>query len=190
MASKDYEKNDKYYAQLEQRIEQVALIMHRLNNMWSFTGAQLSYACDNYMRPRQLATLEERVYTLVQAYAALTKSVTLYTSQGYALPDFWDRTFGKLGQDVVFTLPEMGNRLQLVAEAKAANPTLKIFVRARHARERQELEQLGVTGICFEEAEAAVSLGRLILESEGVEREAIRRQTTRIRQIYHRDHPR
>jgi CPA2 family monovalent cation:H+ antiporter-2 len=91
---------------------------------------------------------------------------------------------------LVFTLPEMGNRLQLVAEAKAANPTLKIFVRARHARERQELEQLGVTGICFEEAEAAVSLGRLILESEGVEREAIRRQTTRIRQIYHRDHPR
>ena len=107
MASKDYEKNDKYYAQLEQRIEQVALIMHRLNNMWSFTGTQLSYACDNYMRPRQLATLEERVYILVQAYAALTKSVTLYTSQGYVLPDFWDRTFGKLGQDVVFTLPEM-----------------------------------------------------------------------------------
>jgi CPA2 family monovalent cation:H+ antiporter-2 len=91
---------------------------------------------------------------------------------------------------LVFTLPEMGNRLQLVAAAKAANPALKIFVRARHARERQELEQLGVTGICFEEAEAAVSLGRLILESEGVERDAIRRQTTRIRQIYHRDHPR
>ena len=107
MASKDYEKNDKLYAKLEHRIEQVALIMHRLNNMWSFTGTQLSYACDNYMRPRDLATLEERVHCLVQAYAALTKSVTLYTSQGYVLPAFWDSTFGKLGQDIIFTLPEM-----------------------------------------------------------------------------------
>lgn len=91
---------------------------------------------------------------------------------------------------LVFTLPEMGDRLRLVADAKAANPALKVFVRARHARERQELEQLGVAGICFEEAEAAVTLGRLILEAEGVNRDAIRRQTTRIRQIYHRDHPR
>jgi CPA2 family monovalent cation:H+ antiporter-2 len=91
---------------------------------------------------------------------------------------------------LVLTLPEMGNRLQLVAAAKAANPTLRIYVRARHARERQELEQLGVAGICFEEAEAAVSLGRLILEGEGVDRDAIRRQTTRIRQIYHRERPR
>jgi monovalent cation:H+ antiporter-2, CPA2 family len=91
---------------------------------------------------------------------------------------------------LVVTLPEMGNRLQLVAAAKAANPAIRVYVRARHARERQELEQLGVAGICFEEAEAAVSLGRLILEGEGVDRDAIRRQTTRIRQIYHREHPR
>jgi CPA2 family monovalent cation:H+ antiporter-2 len=91
---------------------------------------------------------------------------------------------------LVLTLPDIGNRLQVAAAAKAANPSLKVFVRAAHARERQELEQLGVAGICFEEAEAAVSLGRLILESEGVNRDAIRRQTTRIRQIYHRDHPR
>lgn len=95
------------YMKLENKVDEVALIMHRLNNMWSFTGAQLSYACDNYMRPRQLATLEERVELLLQAYAALTKSVTFYTSQGYILPEFWDSTFAKLGQDIVFTLPEM-----------------------------------------------------------------------------------
>ena len=92
---------------LESKVEQVALIMHRLNNMWSFTGTQLSYACDNYMRPRQLATIEERIELLLQAYAALTKSVTFYTSQGYELPLFWDETFGKLGQDIVYTLPEL-----------------------------------------------------------------------------------
>jgi CPA2 family monovalent cation:H+ antiporter-2 len=91
---------------------------------------------------------------------------------------------------LVLTLPDVGNRLQVAAAAKAANPALRVFVRAAHAREREELEQLGVAGICFEEAEAAVSLGRLILESEGVDRDAIRRQTTRIRQIYHRAHPR
>jgi hypothetical protein len=95
------------YDKLENKVEQVALIMHRLNNMWSFTGSQLSYACDNYMRPRQLATIEERIELLLQAYAALTKSVTFYTSQGYELPLFWDETFGKLGQDIVYTLPEL-----------------------------------------------------------------------------------
>ena len=95
------------YDKLENKVEQVALIMHRLNNMWSFTGTQLSYACDNYMRPRQLATIEERIELLLQAYAALTKSVTFYTSQGYELPLFWDETFGKLGQDIVYTLPEL-----------------------------------------------------------------------------------
>ena len=95
------------YMKLENKVDQVELIMHRLNNMWSFTGSQLSYACDNYMRPRQLATLEERVDILLQAYAALTRSVTFYLSQGYVLPAFWDSTFAKLGQDIVYTLPEM-----------------------------------------------------------------------------------
>ena len=92
---------------LESKVEQVALIMHRLNNMWSFTGKQLSYACDNYMRPQSLADIDERVEILLQAYAALTKSVTFYTSQGYELPLFWDKTFAQLGQDIVFTLPEL-----------------------------------------------------------------------------------
>jgi len=100
-------KDEIRYMKLENKIDEVALIMHRLNNMWSFTGAQLSYACDNYLRPRQLATLEERVEILLQAYAALTKGVTFYTSQGYILPEFWDSTFAKLGQDIVFTLPEL-----------------------------------------------------------------------------------
>jgi hypothetical protein len=95
------------YDKLENKAEQVALIMHRLNNMWSFTGSQLSYACDNYMRPQGLADIDERVHILLQAYAALTKSVTFYLSQGYELPLFWDSTFAKLGQDIVYTLPEM-----------------------------------------------------------------------------------
>lgn len=95
------------YMKLENKVDEVALIMHRLNNMWSFTGTQLSYACDNYMRPRQLASVEERVDILLQAYAALAKAVTFYTSQGYDLPLFWDSTFAKLGQDIVYTLPEM-----------------------------------------------------------------------------------
>lgn len=95
------------YMKLENKVDEVALIMHRLNNMWSFTGSQLSFAADNYMRPRQLATLEERVDILLQAYAALTRCVTFYLSQGYVLPAFWDSTFAKLGQDIVYTLPEM-----------------------------------------------------------------------------------
>jgi len=59
------------------------------------------------MRPQAMATVEERVDMLLQAYAALTKSVTFYTGQGYILPAFWDETFGKLGQDVIYSLPEL-----------------------------------------------------------------------------------
>lgn len=93
---------------LEHEIDKVALTMSRLNNMWSFTGSQLSYACDNYMRPYRLAEEpEDRIDCLLQAYAALTKSVTFLTSQGYDIPDFWDRMFAKLGQDIIYTLPQL-----------------------------------------------------------------------------------
>lgn len=94
---------------IEDELDRAALLLSRLNNMWSFTGTQLSYACDNYLRPR-MGEPEERLDALLKAYAALTKTVTFYTGQGYDLPEFWDRTFAKVGDHIVFVLPTMLHR--------------------------------------------------------------------------------
>ena len=55
-------------------------------------------------------------------------------------------------------------------------------MRARYIREREELEQVGADAACFEEAEAAVALSKLVLTDRGTGPDAIRRETTRIRQ--------
>jgi mannitol/fructose-specific phosphotransferase system IIA component (Ntr-type) len=57
--------------------------------------------------------------------------------------------------------------------ARNLNPKLKIFVRARYLRDREELDQVGATAAIFEEAEAAVALARLVLADTGAGRELI-----------------
>jgi hypothetical protein len=64
---------------------------------------------------------------------------------------------------LVITLPHSVNRAPLIAAARHLNPNGRIFVRARYLRERAELEQVGATGACFEEAEAAVALTQKVL---------------------------
>jgi hypothetical protein len=44
------------------------------------------------------------------------------------------------------------------------------------------LTQVGADGVCFEEAEAAVALGKLVLFDQGADEETVRRESTRIRQ--------
>jgi len=83
---------------------------------------------------------------------------------------------------LVITLPHSTNRNPLIAAAKLINPEIKIFVRARYMRERAELEQVGADAACFEEAEAAVALSKLVLSDRGADAEAIRKETVRIRQ--------
>lgn len=74
---------------------------------------------------------------------------------------------------LVLTLPQSGDRAAIVAAARALNPRLKTFVRARYLRDRAELEQVGATAAIFEEAEAAVALAKLVLADTGAGRESI-----------------
>lgn len=74
---------------------------------------------------------------------------------------------------LVLTLPQATHRVAIVAAARHLNPKIKIFVRARYLREREELEQVGATAAIFEEAEAAVALARLVLADTGAGRESI-----------------
>ncbi|MBX9789661.1 MAG: cation:proton antiporter [Pirellulales bacterium] len=82
---------------------------------------------------------------------------------------------------LVQTLPQATDRAALVSTARNLNPKLRIFVRARYLREREELEQVGATAAVFEEAEAAVALARLVLADTGASRELIERTVRDIR---------
>jgi CPA2 family monovalent cation:H+ antiporter-2 len=83
---------------------------------------------------------------------------------------------------IIITLPHSTNRNPLIAAAKLINPAVKVFVRARYLAERDELEQVGADAACYEEAEAAVALARLLLIDRGLDADSIRVETSRIRE--------
>ena len=86
---------------------------------------------------------------------------------------------------LVIALPHHAEgRNPLIAAAKLINPDMKVFVRARYLAEREELEQVGTDAAVYEEAEAAVSLARLVMFDRGADEAAVRRETTRIRQEF------
>lgn len=82
---------------------------------------------------------------------------------------------------LVLTLPQSTNRAAIVSVARSLNPKLKIFVRARYLREREDLELVGATAAIFEEAEAAVALARLVLADAGARRDLIEHTVRDIR---------
>lgn len=85
---------------------------------------------------------------------------------------------------LVISLPHSANRTPLIASAKLINPEVKVFVRAHYAAERAELEQAGADAACYEEAEAAIALGRLVLKDQGADEQTLRRETIRLRQRF------
>ena len=96
-------------ATINDYVDRTMLTLHRLNNMWSFTGKQISYAADNYLHLHVAEPLD-RMRDLVYAYACITKSVTHLIEQGIIVPDEWNRLYGKVGQEIFFALPESLNK--------------------------------------------------------------------------------
>lgn len=94
---------------LNDYVDRTMLTLYRLNNMWSFTGKQISYAADNYLHLHVAEPLD-RMRDLVYAYACITKSVTHLIEQGIVVPDEWNRLYAKVGQEIFFTLPEGLNK--------------------------------------------------------------------------------
>jgi len=82
---------------------------------------------------------------------------------------------------LVITLPDVTQRAAIVTAARSQSETLRIVVRARYLREREELERSGATSAIFEEAEAAVSLARMVLADTGQHHEAAERKLRDIR---------
>jgi CPA2 family monovalent cation:H+ antiporter-2 len=85
---------------------------------------------------------------------------------------------------LLITLPHSQNRAPLIISAKLINPKVKIFVRARYIAEREELLQVGADAACYEEAEAAVALARLVLNDVGEDPQSITHEVVSIRQKY------
>ncbi len=85
---------------------------------------------------------------------------------------------------LILTIPHAENRTTLIASVKLINPAVKIFVRARYIGDRAELTQAGADESCYEEAEAAVALARLVLRDRGADNETIGSEMVRIRRQY------
>ncbi|MCC6579496.1 MAG: cation:proton antiporter [Phycisphaeraceae bacterium] len=85
---------------------------------------------------------------------------------------------------LVITLPHADNRATLIAAARRMNAEMKVFVRARYIGDRAELIQVGADEACYEEAEAAVALARLVLRDCEETSETIEAETDRIRRRY------
>ncbi|RYD23311.1 MAG: hypothetical protein EOP88_04680 [Verrucomicrobiaceae bacterium] len=87
----------------------------------------------------------------------------------------------KTASHVVVTLPNGSHRSAVVTASRAISDTVRIVVRARYLRERDELERGGASAAVFEEAEAAVALARLVLADTGVHRQAAEKKLQDIR---------
>jgi CPA2 family monovalent cation:H+ antiporter-2 len=79
------------------------------------------------------------------------------------------------------TLPHSVNRTPMIAAARQLNPGCRIFVRARYLRERDDLEQVGTSAVCFEEVEAAAALTSLVLADLGAQPARIEEHARRAR---------
>ena len=82
---------------------------------------------------------------------------------------------------LLVTLPDLAGRLPIIIAARQLNEEIRIFSRARYLAERPLLEEFGVAGACYEEAEAAVGLSELLLRAENAPPERLQAETDRIR---------
>lgn len=87
----------------------------------------------------------------------------------------------KKASHIVVTLPNGSHRSAVVTASRAISATVRIVVRARYLREREELERGGASAAVFEEAEAAVALARLVLADTGIHRQAAEKKLQDIR---------
>lgn len=82
---------------------------------------------------------------------------------------------------LVVTVPDGSQRAAIITAARALNPSVRMVVRARYLGERAELERHGVSEVVFEEAEAAVAMARLVMNTSGLHRDEAREKLQEIR---------
>ncbi|MGH7245053.1 MAG: cation:proton antiporter [Phycisphaerales bacterium] len=82
---------------------------------------------------------------------------------------------------LLVTMAANSNPAPAVMQARQLNPDMHILVRTRYLKERNELVIAGVTGSVFEEAEAAIALGELVLKDLGADAVTVDREISALR---------
>lgn len=86
-------------------LQQIRLILSRLNGMWSFANNPMSYQVDMLLRLEPADPVENLVYA-IRGYGCLARLAGNYIEQGVNPPDEWTRLFGQCGQHLMFDLPD------------------------------------------------------------------------------------
>jgi CPA2 family monovalent cation:H+ antiporter-2 len=85
---------------------------------------------------------------------------------------------------LIITPPDLGSRIPIVSTARNMNENVIIYSRARFLNEREMLEKIGVSKICYEEAEAAVGIVEMILQDEGAADSLVKEEVIAIRENF------
>jgi CPA2 family monovalent cation:H+ antiporter-2 len=82
---------------------------------------------------------------------------------------------------LIITPPDLAARIPIASTARNLNENVIICSRARYITERAMLEKLGVSKVCYEEAESAVGIAEMVLQNEGVNDAKIKEEMANIR---------
>jgi CPA2 family monovalent cation:H+ antiporter-2 len=85
---------------------------------------------------------------------------------------------------LIITPPDLAARIPIVSTARNLNKNAKIYSRARYITERAMLDKIGVSKVCYEEAEAAVGIAEMVLQNEGVSDAKIKEEAAIIREKF------
>ncbi len=85
---------------------------------------------------------------------------------------------------LIITPPDLAARIPIAGTARNLSENVVIYSRARYITERAMLEKIGVSKVCYEEAEAAVGIAEMVLQDEGADDARIKEETANIREQF------
>ena len=85
---------------------------------------------------------------------------------------------------LIITPPDLASRVPIAGTARNLNENIIIYSRARYMTERAMLEKIGVSKVCYEEAEAAAGITEMLLQDEGASDARIIEEVSAIRERF------
>ncbi|MDR0516279.1 MAG: cation:proton antiporter [Fibromonadaceae bacterium] len=68
---------------------------------------------------------------------------------------------------LIVTPPDLASRIPIAGTARNLNENITVYSRARYITEWAMLEKIGVSKVCYEEAEAAAGIAKMLLQDYG-----------------------
>jgi len=89
---------------MRKELHQAKLTLSRLNDLWSFTGKEMTYKVPLLLRLDPDDPVEA-LLCVVTAYGCVAAHAGLAIEDGIKPDETWDRLFKQVGQAVMFDLP-------------------------------------------------------------------------------------